>query len=208
MNNSMAMMEETRGQGTPATVEAQLGDIAEGIRQLAGICKSQQDMVQYLLGLSPGSHLENRSNTVQNDSLPEISERSFDIMAKEHRIRVVIGHDEEGNEIIKRLSATDELKLADKVIEAVVKSGRIKDFIDQEIEYGPHEKQAQEEVTQSPVVKTKFSDYIVQWRRIFKTGNMSDRRRSCARNSMKTASMAVTPATRSAARKTTTTSTG
>ena len=99
MNNSMAMMEETRGQGTPATVEAQLGDIAEGIRQLAGICKSQQDMVQYLLGLSPGSHLENRSNTVQNDSLPEISERSFDIMAKEHRIRVVIGHDEEGNEI-------------------------------------------------------------------------------------------------------------
>ena len=91
-------------------------------------------------------------------------------MAKEHRIRVVVGHDEEGNEIIKRLSATDELKLADKVIEAVVKSGRIKDFIDQEIEYGPHEKQAQEEAAQPPVVKTKFSDYIVQWRRIFKTG--------------------------------------
>ena len=87
-------------------------------------------------------------------------------MAKEHRIRVVVGHDEEGNEIIKRLSATDELKLADKVIEAVVKSGRIKDFIDQEIEYGPHEKQVQEEAAQPPVVKTKFSDYIVQWRRI------------------------------------------
>ena len=47
---------------------------------------------------------------------------------------------------------------------------RIKDFIDQEIEYGPHEKQAQEEAAQPPVVKTKFSDYIVQWRRIFKTG--------------------------------------
>ena len=170
MNNSMTMMEEARNQGASATVEAQLGDIAEGIRQLAGICKSQQDMVQYLLGFSPGSHLENRSNTVQNDSLPEISERSFDIMAKEHRIRVVVGHDEEGNEIIKRLSATDELKLADKVIEAVVKSGRIKDFIDQEIEYGPHEKQAQEEAGQPPMVKTKFSDYIVQWRRIFKTG--------------------------------------
>ena len=91
-------------------------------------------------------------------------------MAKEHRIRVVVGHDEEGNEIIKRLSATDELKLADKVIEAVVKSGRIKDFINREIEYGPHEKQAQAEAAQPPVVKTKFSDYIVQWRRIFKTG--------------------------------------
>ena len=91
-------------------------------------------------------------------------------MAKEHRIRVVIGHDEEGNEIIKRLSATDELKLADKVIEAVVKSGRIKDFLGQEIEYGPHEKQAQEKAAQPPMVKTKFSDYIVQWRRIFKTG--------------------------------------
>ena len=171
MNNSMIMMEEVRKPGVPSTLETQLGCIAEGIQQLADVCKSQQDMVQYLLGLSPGSHLENRSNTVQNDSLPEISERSFDIMAKEHRIRVVVGHDEEGNEIIKRLSATDELKLADKVIEAVVKSGRIKDFIDQEIEYGPHEKQAQEEAAQPPVVKTKFSDYIVQWRRIFKTGN-------------------------------------
>lgn len=196
MNNSMAMMEEARKPGVPSTLEAQLGSIAEGIQQLASVCKSQQDMVQYLLGLSSGPHLENRTkvarldsqnravasreatcfadgkatSTVQNDSLPEISERSFDIMAKEHRIRVVVGHDEEGNEIIKRLSATDELKLADKVIEAVVKSGRIKDFIDQEIEYGPHEKQAQEEAAQPPVVKTKFSDYIVQWRRIFKTG--------------------------------------
>ena len=170
MNNSMAMMEEARKPGVPSMLETQLDSIAEGIQRLADVCKSQQDMVQYLLGLSSGPHLENRSNTVQNDSLPEISERSFDIMAKEHRIRVVVGHDAEGNEIIKRLSATDELKLADKVIEAVVKSGRIKDFIDQEIEYGPHEKQAQEEAAQPPVVKTKFSDYIVQWRRIFKTG--------------------------------------
>ena len=170
MNNSMVMMEEARKPGVPSMLETQLGSIAEGIQRLADVCKSQQDMVQYLLGLSSGSHLENRTNTVQNDTLPEISERSFDIMAKEHRIRVVVGHDEEGNEIIKRLSATDELKLADKVIEAVVKSGRIKDFIDQEIEYGPHEKQAQEEAAQPPVVKTKFSDYIVQWRRIFKTG--------------------------------------
>ena len=145
MNNSMKMMEEVRKPGVPSTLETQLGCIAEGIQQLADVCKSQQDMVQYLLGFSSGSHLENRTNSVQNDSLPEISERSFDIMAKEHRIRVVVGHDEEGNEIIKRLSATDELKLADKVIEAVVKSGRIKDFIDQEIEYGPHEKRAQEE---------------------------------------------------------------
>ena len=196
MNNSMVMMEEVRKPGVPSMLETQLGSIAEGIQQLADVCKSQQDMVQYLLGLSSGSHLENRTkvarldsqnravasreatcfadgkatSTVQNDSLPEVSERSFDIMAKEHRIRVVVGHDEEGNEIIKRLSATDELKLADKVIEAVVKSGRIKDFIDQEIEYGPHEKQVQEEAAQPPVVKTKFSDYIVQWRRIFKTG--------------------------------------
>ena len=68
MNNSVVMMEEVRKPGVPSTLEAQLGDIAEGIRQLADVCKSQQDMVQYLLGLSSGSHLENRSNTVQNDS--------------------------------------------------------------------------------------------------------------------------------------------
>lgn len=83
MNNSVVMREEIREQDAPSTLETQLGSIAEGIQQLASVCKSQQDMVQYVLGLSPGSHLENRLNTVQNDSLPEISERSFDIMAKE-----------------------------------------------------------------------------------------------------------------------------
>ena len=52
MNNSMAMMEEARKPGVPSTLETQLGCIAEGIQQLADVCKSQQDMVQYLLGLS------------------------------------------------------------------------------------------------------------------------------------------------------------
>ena len=85
MKNSMVMMEDTREQCAPSTLETQLGSIAEGIQQLADICKSQQDMVQYLLGLNSGSYLENRTNSVQNDSLPEISERSFDIMAKEHQ---------------------------------------------------------------------------------------------------------------------------
>ena len=87
MNNSMAMMEEARKPGVPSMLEAQLGSIAEGIQQLADVCKSQQDMVQYLLGLSSGSHLENRTNSVQNDSLPEISERSFDIISRRRRKR-------------------------------------------------------------------------------------------------------------------------
>ena len=60
-------------------------------------------------------------------------------MAKEHRIRVCVGYDNNGNAVTKRLSANDELSLADKVIEAVVKSGRIKDFLTTEIEFGPNE---------------------------------------------------------------------
>ena len=37
MNNNMVMTEETGDQRAPVTVEAQLGSIAEGIRQLASV---------------------------------------------------------------------------------------------------------------------------------------------------------------------------
>lgn len=85
-------------------------------------------------------------------------------------MRVVVGHDENGAPIIKRVSAFDELSLADKIIEAVVRSGRIKEFLGQDIEFGPNIVALLAQPTPPQPKKTRFSDYIVHWRKTYKQG--------------------------------------
>ena len=70
--------------------------------------------------------LENVNTDVGN-SLDEGEE-----IVKRIRIRVITGYTEDGSAIVSRLSAYDELTLADKVIRAVVESGRITEFLDGE----------------------------------------------------------------------------
>ncbi|MBQ8953966.1 MAG: tyrosine-type recombinase/integrase [Clostridia bacterium] len=87
-----------------------------------------------------------------------------------------MGYDESGNAVTKRLCANDELSLADKVIEAVVRSGRIKDFLNTEIEFGHNELKLLEEAKQAQkaVKKTPFREYISIWHRTFKSSKAAN----------------------------------
>lgn len=111
------------------------------------------DVIQY-----SQANLDNSINTT--DTIAAVSEG--DSMPQQHRMRVVIGYDEHDNPIIKRVAAFDELSLADKVIESVVKSGRINEFL------GEPDKIYKKSARQSD--KITFADYIVRWRNTYKRG--------------------------------------
>ena len=50
-------------------------------------------------------------------------------MASKHRMRIVIAHDENGEPICKQICAKTELELADAIVMAYIKSGRIREFL-------------------------------------------------------------------------------
>jgi len=153
-------------------LENRMNRLESGIHNLLIVCNRQSDMLQCLLRELPSEHLE-KSKIYETDAQAAVmSEGSIDIMAKEHRIRVCIGYDENGDPIIKRLSASDEIALADKVVEAMVKSGRIREFLNQEIVYSPREIQAAQ--SEPAPAKTNFKDYILKWRRTFKQGKAAN----------------------------------
>ena len=86
-------------------------------------CKLEWDGVKLKL---TRTNLENVEIKVGN-SLDEGEET-----VKRIRIRVITGYTEDGSAIVKRLSAYDELTLADSVVRAVVESGRIAEFLNDE----------------------------------------------------------------------------
>ena len=105
--------------------------------------------------------LENVNTDVGN-SLDEGEE-----IVKRIRIRVITGYTEDGSAIVSRLSAYDELTLADKVIRAVVESGRIAEFLDGEEITITAEKVSEK---LSEAVKTPFGEYVSKWFRTYKSG--------------------------------------
>ena len=166
---------EKTGYCTQDEKTSYLREITGQLKALTEICKSQRDMLKYLIEFKTGPHLDNCTDSDPNNPPAMMTEGSADIMAKEHRIRVCVGCDDNGNAVTKRLSANDELSLADKVIEAVVKSGRIKDFLNTEIEFGPNELKLLEEAKQAQAEKkTPFKGYITNWRRTFKSGKAAN----------------------------------
>lgn len=84
-------------------------------------------------------------------------------MAKQHRLRVLVGYDENKHPIIKQLAATSELSLADAVIKAVIRSGRITEFMPE-----IYERQITE-AQNEPKVKTQMGKYIKHWRKMYKS---------------------------------------
>lgn len=81
---------------------------------------------------------------------------------KEIRLRVIIGKDENGAPILRRVGAYSETELADKVIKAVVESGRIAEFL-------PVASAAGTDEAPEPELHP-FSAYIDHWIEVFKTG--------------------------------------
>ncbi|MBR6459472.1 MAG: site-specific integrase [Actinomycetaceae bacterium] len=84
-------------------------------------------------------------------------------MAKQHRLRVVVGYDDNQQPIIKQLASTRELTLADAAVKAMIQSGRIAEFMP-----GIFEKPASE-TQDKPAIKTGMNDYILYWRKTFKS---------------------------------------
>ena len=174
MKKENNLMEETGSRMQDERI-SYLQEITGQLKALTEICKSQRDMLKYLIEFKTDPHLDNCTDSDPNNPPAMMTEGSTDIMAKEHRIRVCVGYDDNGNAVTKRLSANDELSLADKVIEAVVRSGRIKDFLNTEIEFGPNELKLLEEAKQAQATKkTPFREYISTWRRTFKSGKAAN----------------------------------
>ena len=73
------------------------------------------------------------------------------------RRRIVIGYNDDGTEIVKRIQAKDENEANDKTVQAYVDSGRIWDFLDR------HESKEEKKKT-----KTQFKAYAESWMKTFK----------------------------------------
>lgn len=84
-------------------------------------------------------------------------------MAKQHRLRVIIGYNDDQQPIIKQIAANSETALADMAVRAIIRSGRIKEFMpDLMTEFSIS--------TVKPPVKTLLKDYIRLWRSTYKQG--------------------------------------
>lgn len=82
-------------------------------------------------------------------------------------MRVCIGYNEAGNAIVKQVHAYDELSLADKIVEAVVASGRINEFLQGTAKVVNFAPPATEHITPS---KTNFAAYCQHWLITYKQG--------------------------------------
>ena len=85
-------------------------------------------------------------------------------MAKEHRLRIRIGYTEDGEPVIRQLSARSELELGEKVLRAFVQSGRIREFFPQ------LSAPQQSETAPAKAKRTNFKAYSDYWRKTYKQG--------------------------------------
>lgn len=127
------------------------------------------DNYRLLLLSSKQPPLENFTPSTQDacclDTLsPEKMEE--EPMAKQHRLRVIVGYTEDNEPIIKQIAAPSETTLADMAIKAVIKSGRIAEFLPDLVN-----KLSQTQQPANPLrEKTLLKDYIPRWRKTYKQG--------------------------------------
>ena len=139
-------------------------------------CKNESDrvnLVQWLQYAAEHSDalkslvqlLENCKEGEQNVPVIVESEgRDEDNMAKEHRLRIRIGYTEDGEPVIRQLSARSELELGEKVLRAFVQSGRIREFFPQ------LSAPQQPEAKPTKAKRTNFKAYSDYWRKTYKQG--------------------------------------
>lgn len=84
-------------------------------------------------------------------------------MAKQHRLRVIVGYDDEQKPIIKQIAAKSETALADMAVRTIIKSGRIVEFI-------PSLAEKLVVPPENPTGKTPLKNYITLWRSTYKQG--------------------------------------
>ena len=108
-------------------------------------------MVQLQLrGDSPSANLE---NCTEDAHMPPIAEGDATMATK--RLRVCVGHNDDGSPIIKQISGNSDFELADKAVTAILSSERRPEFI-----------QDTGSATSIHTVPT-FGDYTEQWLQIY-----------------------------------------
>ena len=95
--------------------------------------------------------------TLDNPTADRAVSEGDDDMALIRR-RIVIGYNDDGTEIVKRIQAKDENEANDRIVQAYIDSGRIWEFLDRRVPEG----------TQKKITKTQFKAYTETWMKTFK----------------------------------------
>ena len=95
--------------------------------------------------------------TLDNPTADRAVSEGDDDMALIRR-RIVIGYNDDGTEIVKRIQAKDENEANDRIVQAYIDSGRIWEFLDRRVPEG----------TQKKITKTQFRAYTETWMKTFK----------------------------------------
>lgn len=122
----------------------------------------EKTMVKY----EGSSYLENHTNKMEQKLMPLYQPTLEEIeMAKQHRLRVCVGMNDDGTPIVKQISASSEMALADKAVMAILASERRYEFFEAlGITSGDLAKNEQ-----SKEIPT-FQSYTEEWLRTYKQG--------------------------------------
>lgn len=150
------------GEYTPAAFVPSRADIARRIQREEA---AAQRVALSAIGDQLGAFADEIKGLVQASRVP--SPEGGDELMKQIRLRVRTGTADDGSPVVRRIGAYDELTLADKVVQAVVESGRIYEFLSVPEPAAP----AQEIVEVKPEpAKHPFDEYIEAWLKTYKTG--------------------------------------
>lgn len=122
---------------------------------LQNTCDKLDSVIQYIH--NSGSLLDSCTHSIH------LSESRKEEQMAQKRMRVQVGTDVLGNPVIKQVSAMNELDLSDKVIRAVVESGRIYEFIAQPF-------YIRQDLVQHNKPKHSFCEYLDNWIATYKSG--------------------------------------
>ena len=94
------------------------------INDLISICKKQYDMIQSLMGDCPSASFENYTEPAQD----VIATKGDSAMAYK-RIRVCVGFNDDGSQVLKQVGANSETELADRIVQTMLQSERRSEFV-------------------------------------------------------------------------------
>jgi len=118
---------------------------------LAHVAGRNTAMLQLLLERDSSMHLENCTESAQ-----DVIETKGDSSMAYQRIRVCIGFNDDGSQVIKQISANSETALADKIVKTMLQSERRLEFLDSD----------------SSVDAPTLGEYAESWLATYKEGKL------------------------------------
>jgi len=155
-------------------IENLLATLVEGQKSQQKACEAISKMVEYVLSRDGSVHLDNTHSTDFSQHDGNAMKEDY-FMADHRKLRVQIDTDDIGKPVVKQVYGKTELELSDKVIMAVIKSGRIWSMLaDVGITCaGPEFTKMVLDGHDGALVsqaKHNFADYARHWRSVYKSG--------------------------------------